>query len=64
MMTIKNLKEKIMLLDDNMNVGSSGYFGEFLECYVPVNLVCRMCNSEVYKNDDGQFVCCLCGYIQ
>ncbi len=29
-----------------------------------INLVCRMCNSEVYKNDDGQFVCCKCGYIQ
>jgi hypothetical protein len=35
------------------------------ECYVSViNLVCRMCNSEIYKNDDGQFVCCKCGYIQ
>ena len=32
-MTIKDLKEKIALLDDNMKVGSSGHFGEFLECY-------------------------------
>ncbi len=32
-MTIKELKEKIANLDDNMLVGGSGYFGEFLECY-------------------------------
>ena len=31
-MTIKELKEKIMFLDDNMKVGGSGHFGEFLEC--------------------------------
>jgi hypothetical protein len=29
-----------------------------------INLVCRMCNSEVYKNDDGQFICCKCGHVQ
>jgi hypothetical protein len=32
-MTIKELKEKIMFLDDNMKIGGSGHFGEFLECY-------------------------------
>ena len=32
-MTIKELKEKIALLDDNMKVGGSGHFGEFLECW-------------------------------
>ena len=32
-MTIKELKEKIMFLDDNMKVGGSGHFGEFLECW-------------------------------
>jgi len=32
-MTIKELKEKIMFLDDNMKVGGTGYFGEFLECW-------------------------------
>jgi hypothetical protein len=32
-MTIKELKEKIIFLDDNMEVGSSGHFGEFLECW-------------------------------
>ena len=32
---------------------------------VPViNLVCRICESDVYKNDDGQLVCVKCGYIQ
>lgn len=31
-MTIKELKEKIMFLDDDMKVGGLGYFGEFLEC--------------------------------
>ena len=35
------------------------------ECYVPViNLVCRICESEIYKNDDGQLVCVKCGYVQ
>jgi hypothetical protein len=32
-MTIKELKEKIESLDDNMRVGGSGHFGEFLECW-------------------------------
>lgn len=32
-MTIKELKEKIMFLDDTMKVGGSGHFGEFLECW-------------------------------
>ncbi len=32
-MTIKELKEKIAFLDDDMKVGSSGHFGEFLECW-------------------------------
>lgn len=32
-MTIKELKEKIMFLGDDMKVGGSGRFGEFLECW-------------------------------
>lgn len=32
-MTIKELKEKILFLPDNMKVGGSGHFGEFLECW-------------------------------
>lgn len=32
-MTIKELKEKIALLGDDMKVGGSGHFGEFLECW-------------------------------
>jgi len=32
-MTIKELKEAIMFIDDNMKVGGSGHFGEFLECW-------------------------------
>jgi hypothetical protein len=32
-MTIKKLKELIANLDDNMKVGGSGHFGEFLECW-------------------------------
>ena len=31
-MTVKELKEKIRYLDDNMKVGGFGHFGEFLEC--------------------------------
>lgn len=31
-MTIKDLKDKIMFLDDDMKVGGVGYCGEFLEC--------------------------------
>jgi hypothetical protein len=33
MVTVKDLKEKIKNLDDNTLIGSSGHFGEFLECY-------------------------------
>jgi hypothetical protein len=32
-MTIKELKERIKDLDDNMKVGDAGHFGEFLECW-------------------------------
>ena len=32
-MTVKELKEKLMFLDDNMKVGGSGHFGEFLNCW-------------------------------
>jgi hypothetical protein len=32
-MTIKELKEKIMFLPDNMKVGGSGHFGEFLDVW-------------------------------
>jgi hypothetical protein len=31
--TIKDLKEAIADLPDDMLVGDSGHFGEFLECY-------------------------------
>jgi hypothetical protein len=31
-MNIKELKEKIKNLDDDMKVGGAGHFGEFLEC--------------------------------
>jgi len=32
-MTVKELKEIIALLDDDMKVGGSGHFGEYLECW-------------------------------
>lgn len=32
-MTVKELKEKIMFLDDDMKVGGFGHFGEFLDCW-------------------------------
>lgn len=32
-MTVKELKEKLIDLDDDMKVGGSGHFGEFLECW-------------------------------
>ena len=32
-MNIKELKEKLIDLDDDMKVGGSGHFGEFLECW-------------------------------
>ena len=32
-MTIKELKELIKELPDDMKVGGSGHFGEFLECW-------------------------------
>lgn len=32
-MTIKDLKEIIKDLPDDMLVGGSGHFGEYLECY-------------------------------
>lgn len=33
MKTIKDLKKAIEHLDDDMVIGASGHFGEFLECY-------------------------------
>lgn len=33
MKTIKDLKKAIEHLDDDMVIGTSGHFGEFLECY-------------------------------
>jgi hypothetical protein len=32
-MTVKELKEKLENLPDEMIVGGSGHFGEYLECY-------------------------------
>ncbi len=32
-MTIKELKEKIKELPDDMKIGASGHFGEYLECW-------------------------------
>lgn len=32
-MTIKELKEKIAHLDDDMKVGGIGHYGEYLECF-------------------------------
>lgn len=32
-MTIKELKEIIKDLDDDMEIGGTGHFGEFLQCY-------------------------------
>ena len=32
MMTIKELKEKIKDLPDDMLIGNTGHFGEYLEC--------------------------------
>jgi hypothetical protein len=32
-MTIKELKEIISDLDDNMKIGGSGHFGEYLDCH-------------------------------
>lgn len=32
-MTIKELKKIIQDLPDDMKIGGSGHFGEFLECY-------------------------------
>jgi len=32
-MTIKELKEAITSLDDDMKIGGEGYLGEFLECW-------------------------------
>lgn len=43
MILVKDLKEKIMSLDDNMKVGSTGHFGEFLECE---NVEVRNCEGE------------------
>jgi hypothetical protein len=31
-MTIKDLREAIKGLDDNIKIGSTGHFGELLEC--------------------------------
>jgi hypothetical protein len=32
-MTVKDLKDKIKELPDDMKIGGSGHFGEYLECW-------------------------------
>jgi hypothetical protein len=52
-MTIRELKEKIMFLDDDMRVGGSGHFGEFLQCWdVEVRTVTK---SRIDKKDEVIF---------
>lgn len=54
-MTIKELKEKIMFLDDDMKVGCSGHYGEFLDClYADVKTV-----SKDKFSDDTEVIFCI-----
>jgi hypothetical protein len=32
-MTVGEIKQKLIGIDDNMKVGGAGHFGELLECY-------------------------------
>lgn len=47
MNTIKDLKKIIENLPDNMLIGSSGHYGEYLECY---NISINKVNKDLFNN--------------
>tara|TARA_R110000772_G_scaffold153270_4_gene264289 strand:+ start:57 stop:251 length:195 start_codon:yes stop_codon:yes gene_type:complete len=53
-MTIKELRDKIKDCPDEMIVGSTGWFGEYLECYsIDVEEVCmdmKFINKKIILN--------------
>lgn len=52
--TIKDLKEKIAFIDDNMRIGGSGHFGEFLEC---VDIEVRTVTKSMFNPDTETILC-------
>ena len=58
-MTIKELKEKIIFLDENMEVGSAGHFGEFLEC---LGAEVRTVDTSLMSNKNKVVFCILIEY--
>jgi len=55
--TVKDLKEKIQFLDDNMLIGGSGHFGELLEVY---DIEVRTVSKKRFSNEnDTETILCI-----
>lgn len=54
MTTIKELKEKIKDLPDDMEVGGSGHFGEFLECW---DITVTTTKKNLSSNEHKKILC-------
>jgi len=55
-MDIKELKQIIKDLPDDMLVGGSGHYGEFLDCYEIRKGIVYMNNTTMYKKSVGNKV--------
>lgn len=55
-MTIKELKQIIKDLPENMKIGSSGHFGEFLECY---NITIRNVYKDMHDYSNKELILCI-----
>ena len=53
-MTIKELKEIIKELHDDMKVGGSGHFGEYLECW---DITTTTVIKDRFGNDKEEILC-------
>jgi len=64
MMTIKELKEKIKDLPDDMLIGNTGHFGEYLECRETFVHKAEFqqvyCGSERYNPRNFKDIFCIC----
>ena len=53
-MTIKELKEKIIELPDDMEIGGYGHFGEYLECW---DITTTTVTKGRFGNDKKEILC-------
>ena len=53
-MIVKDLKDRIQFLDDNMVIGGSGHFGEFLDVY---DIEVRTITKGRFSDDKETILC-------